>query len=106
MRRYLLIAGWVLWTPAAVGVMARYVVDGYRGDASHLLWIGLGLIAASWLWGKVADRLKKPSPPPRKFTVYDWTEEADGVRFHARYEDGEEHEFFMGDGTTGTKGAV
>lgn len=103
MRRVLCAAAFILWAPLAAGFAVSLAVDAYRGEAEGAMLIVVALFLASWAWGWAERRFKKPTPAPRKFTIYDWTEEPDGVRFHARYDDGEEIEFVHSRGMTGTK---
>lgn len=102
MRRYLYAMGLVCWLPAAVGVAARHVVDGYRGEGSWLLWLGLAFYALAWGWGKISDRCKA-APAVTISTIYDWVETEEGVEFYARREDGSEHQFAVNMGATVTR---
>lgn len=103
MRDTLKVAALLFWVPVLLGTLAKITVDAYRGDADVAMWFAIGLFIIAWIWGLIERRLKKPEPAPRQFTIYDWTEEPDGVRFHARYDDGEELEFVHVRGMTGTR---
>lgn len=106
MRRFIFIAGWCFWTPAAIGVTARWVVDGYRGEASHMLWIGLSLVGIALIWSEIAKRLRPSPAQPVQSTIYDWLEDDDSIEFFARRDDGSEYSFTVRKGATVTRGSV
>lgn len=103
--RTLNMVGLVLWLPPAIGVVARFVVDGYKGEASGLLWAGIALFAVSALVEWHEKRRAKKAPVDLDYSIYDWDAGKDGVTFYARREDGSEHVFTVARGATATRKA-
>lgn len=56
----LLGAGFFLVTPVLIGLLGNIIASAYSGTGWGGTWLlGMGLLSAAWIVGKVADRKNK-----------------------------------------------
>lgn len=107
MTLWLRAMGYVFLAPVFIGTMSKIVVDAYEGAVLLPALVAFALFAVAAIIDFVKRRQsRQAAAPERKFTIYRWSMDGANVVFHARYDDGEEHEFLLGIGMTGSKGGA
>lgn len=93
-RTNLIVGGAFIVAPCMIGAMAGLAALTYRGDGGNWIFaLGLAMVWAGLLWPKNKE------PEAERFTVDEWEDDEDGVRFHGAGPDGRRGSFRVAKGS-------